>query len=99
CIHLAPDAALDELAAAGVVWLRADFNWKQLEPAQKGQFDWTETDRVVARASANGQRIFATLAYTPGWANGGKDGSNPPLNLQDWADFVTARALPDRGTR
>lgn len=89
-IHLAPDTVIDKLAQAGVTWVRCDFNWKILEPNAKGQFDWTEPDRIVARTQANGQRIFATLAYTPGWANGGQDGSVPAANPRDFYDFVYA---------
>ncbi len=90
CAHIPSDAAMDRLAAAGVVWLRCDFNWVSMEPHRKGAFDWAETDRLVASARARGQRIFATLAYTPGWANGGRHHRFPPNDVRDWTDFVAA---------
>jgi hypothetical protein len=90
CAHLADDPTIDALALERYTWLRCDFNWNILEPTQKGQFDFSQTDRVVTRALANNQRIYASLAYTPGWANGGQPGYVPPTNPQDWYDFVYA---------
>jgi len=72
------------------VWLRCDFNWVEMERDRKGAFNWGETDWLVASARARGQRIFATLAYTPGWANGGQHHRFPPNDTRDWTDFVSA---------
>lgn len=88
-VHQAEAATLDEVRAAGIGWVRVDFNWVQMEPA-RGQFDWSVTDRVVQDATDRGLSVFATLAYAPAWANGGQHHSHPALDPQDWARFVSA---------
>jgi hypothetical protein len=96
--HQAEDAALDQAAAAGVGWVRFDFNWLQFEPAQD-QFDWTVPDRFVDHADALGLQVYATIGYTPAWAAGSAcDDASPnqddhcltrlPANQADWEDFV-----------
>lgn len=88
-VHQAEARTLDEVRAAGIGWIRVDFNWVQMEPA-RGQLDWSVTDRVVQDAVDRGLSVFATLAYAPGWANGGQHHSHPALDPQDWARFVSA---------
>jgi hypothetical protein len=85
--HLPSSALLDRVAAAGIAWIRVDFNWIMMEPA-RGGYDWTLTDAVVSDARARGLNIYATLAYTPAWAAGGQGPNTPPLDPQDWYAFV-----------
>jgi hypothetical protein len=85
--HLPSAALLDWVAAAGIAWIRVDFNWVTMEPA-RGVYDWTLTDPVVAEARARGLNIYATLAYSPAWANGGQAPNTPPRNSDDWYNFV-----------
>jgi polysaccharide biosynthesis protein PslG len=85
--HLPSSAMLDRVAAAGMAWIRVDFNWVTMEPA-RGVYDWTLTDTVVTEARAHGLNIYATLAYSPAWANGGQAPNTPPLNADDWYNFV-----------
>src|SRR5918996_2311157 len=67
--HLPSSALLDRVAAAGIAWIRVDFNWFMMEPA-RGVYDWTLTDAVIRDARARGLNVYATLAYAPTWANG-----------------------------
>jgi polysaccharide biosynthesis protein PslG len=85
--HLPSSAQLDRVAAAGIAWIRVDFNWYMMQPARE-RYDWTLTDAVVHDARARGLNVYATLAYTPGWANGGQGLNAPPLNPDDWYNFV-----------
>jgi polysaccharide biosynthesis protein PslG len=85
--HLPSSALLDRVAAAGIAWIRVDFNWFMIEP-ERGVYDWTTTDAVVSDARARGLNVFATLAYTPAWANGGQPSHVPPTNRDDWYAFV-----------
>jgi hypothetical protein len=73
---------------AGVV--RVDFNWAQIEGACKGCFDWRETDAIRDEARRTGRLVFATLAYAPRWANGGRGRQYAPLDYRDWYEFVHA---------
>jgi hypothetical protein len=85
--HLPSSAVLDLVLDAGIAWIRVDFNWYLMEP-DRGVYDWSTTDQVVSDARARGINIFATLAYTPGWANGGQDINVPAADSADWYQFV-----------
>jgi len=79
-------------AAAGVKIIGLDFDWRHIEP-QPGQYDWVETDDVVALAKRYGLRLAPMLLYTPRWAS-----SVPfapldyhrasPSDYDDYRDFV-----------
>jgi hypothetical protein len=71
---------------AGIAWVRVDFNWGDAEPSQD-HFDWSRYDAVVRAAAERGLHVYAGLGYTPGWANGGRDGTVPPSSPDDWRDF------------
>jgi hypothetical protein len=86
-VHLPSSAVLDRVAEAGIAWIRVDFNWNLMEPS-RDVYDWSLTDSVVNDARTRGLNIFATLAYTPGWANGGQDISVPATDPADWYKFV-----------
>jgi len=87
---------LDRAQAAGIGWVRIDFVWAYVEP-QPGTFDWSIYDAIAAAARARGLHVFATLAYTPGWATHGPDWTGVPDNPADWADvcFRAARRYQD----
>ena len=74
----------------GFHWQKTLFQWRQIEGACKGCFDWSEADRVVKASTQAGVKIIARLDFQPTWAR--KDGANngPPDNYQDYADFVSA---------
>ena len=55
-VHLASGALLDRVAAAGIAWVRVDFNWWMMAPA-RGVYDWARTDTVVDEARARGLQI------------------------------------------
>lgn len=86
--HVPSAAALDRARDAGIGWVRADFNWVQMEPADN-VYDWAPWDALVAAANARGLKVFATIAYTPAWANGGAGQQAPPTNPVKWSDFVS----------
>ncbi len=75
---------------AGFRWQKTLFQWRQIEGACKGCFDWSEADRVVKASAIAGVQIVARLDFQPAWAR--KDGAmnGPPDNYQDYADFVSA---------
>jgi len=94
--HLPSEAELDLVAEARIGWIRVDFNWFLMEPG-RGVFSWETTDRVVDGARARGLEVFATLAYTPDWANGSAGIAVPPTDPADWYDFVFATVSRYRG--
>ncbi len=51
---------------AGVKWSREDFSWDRVE-RERGQFDWTYYDNLVACARRNGITIYAIVGYWTPW--------------------------------
>jgi hypothetical protein len=52
----------------------------------------------VTEARARVINIYATLAYTPGWANGGQGRGVSPTHPRDWYDKVFFYELVDDPT-
>jgi polysaccharide biosynthesis protein PslG len=73
-------------------WQKTLFQWRLIEGAAKGKYDWTEADRVVKASQQAGIKIIARIDFQPAWAR--KDGANngPPDNYQDYWDFISAFA-------
>jgi len=80
-------------------------SWTSLEPA-KGVWNWQPLDTWVAAAEQHGVRdILLTLGQTPPWASSNPDEVNyvgagapaPPVNNQDWNDYITAVAQRYKG--
>jgi hypothetical protein len=74
----------------GFHWQKTLFQWRQIEGACKGCFDWSEADRVVKASSQAGVKIIARLDFQPAWARADGAMNGPPDNYQDYADFVSA---------
>jgi hypothetical protein len=81
----------DLVRDAGIGWVRVDFSWFLAEPS-RDRYEWSAFDEVARAAEARGLLIFATLAYSPGWANGGREGRFPPSDSDDWAEFCRVAA-------
>jgi hypothetical protein len=80
----------DKMAELGAGVVRLAYGWDVIEPGCKGCFDWRTTDAWRDEAKRTHRAIFASLTYAPAWANGGNKYWYPPLNYQDWYDFVFA---------
>jgi len=80
----------DKMVELGAGVVRLAYGWDVIEPNCKGCYDWTTTDAWRDEARRTHRTIFASLAYAPAWANGGHPYQYPPLNYQDWYDFVFA---------
>jgi hypothetical protein len=89
-----PTTDRDLKIASGVNfhWQKTLFQWREIEGAAKGVYDWSEADRVVKASTANGIKIIARIDFQPMWAR--KDGARngPPDNYQDYADFISVFA-------
>jgi hypothetical protein len=84
------EARFDAMQDADIAWGRYDFSWRSVEGAGKGLYDWSAQDYAVAQANARGMHIYAGLGYTPSWASVAGNGNSPPINNQDWYDYVYA---------
>lgn len=88
------DAALEDLAALNLVWLRQRLPWNEIEPAP-GEFDWARWDRVVASAARRGFRLVVVLDSSPAWARRPEDAAQPlapPADPAAFARFAAAVA-------
>ena len=77
------------MRAAGVESWRTEFAWDQLEP-QRGQYDWSSTDRRMAAAAQAGTDVLALVVRAPRWASGSGDPFVPPRSPADLAGFFSA---------
>jgi hypothetical protein len=83
--------------SAGFRWQKSLFPWREIERQARGQFDWTESDRIVSASAIAGLRIIARLDFEPFWARKDHAHNGPPDNYQDYWDFVFAFASRYRG--
>ncbi len=83
---------LNIATSANFHWQKTLFEWRQIEGAGKGVYNWTEADRVVKASNANGIKIIARIDFEPAWSRKDKANNGPPDNYQDYADFITAFA-------
>ncbi len=87
-------ADLDDVAALGATWVRADLPWASVEPAAAGRDSWGFFDRLVAAAGARRLQVLPVLAYSPGWARpaGCTSEQCAPADPAPFAAFAAAAA-------
>ena len=74
----------------GIGWVRADFDWKIVEPKQ-GQWDYSRLDAVVELADKYGIRLLPILDYDVPWAS-------PAWKHQDkWLEYVSRTVTRYKG--
>jgi hypothetical protein len=79
----------------GVNDIQAVLSWDQVAPTKPANpanpndpaYQWPAEASAIA---ASGFRTTLLVTQAPGWANGGLDGTHPPTNVNDYADFLTA---------
>jgi polysaccharide biosynthesis protein PslG len=84
------DRDLRQATNAGFHWQKSLFKWREIEGVAKGQFDWSESDRVVQASNAAGLAIIARLDFQPLWARKDHANNGPPDDDRDYWDFVSA---------
>lgn len=87
--------------------IKQTFAWRDLE-AEKGEWDFTQSDRILDEAERRGLRVIARLGQTPDWFSGRdrqtaeqleetEDEDIPPRTEEDfeyWANYC--RTVADR---
>jgi len=76
---------------ANVNWVRIDFTWADIEPAQ-GTFDFAGHDQLVDEGIAQGFTIIGVIVYNNPWSSG-NDSPATAQQRQDYADYVTTLVL------
>jgi polysaccharide biosynthesis protein PslG len=77
------------LRQAGVRWLRAFYEWQEVEP-QQGRWNFSSSDSLVNNARINGIHLAGVFGYFAPWAS--DDGGTrkfPIKNIQFWRDYVS----------
>ncbi len=74
----------------GSGWDRIDSNWASVQPTSGGGYNWSSLDATIADAIFRGTSPDVLIAYSPAWASTNGNKINPPSNLTDLANFVTA---------
>ncbi len=92
-----PGPILDWVVGMGFNWVKWQVPWKWYEP-QKGNIQWARMDEVVAAANAKGVHLLFSVVKAPDWARGGRtEPEGPPVNYNDYGDFVGALAAHFKG--
>lgn len=92
------EKTLEMAQAAGIGWMKQQFSWEEIEPLEKGAFDWAKYDRIVDLADRYGLQVIARLDRPPAWARpAGSAATQPPNDLADYGDFVYALVSRYRG--
>ena len=94
--HVPKEAVADEVVAAGIGWVRVDFQWSAVE-RERDVYDWTRYDALLDRLEARGLRIYAGLGATPAWATSGSEFSGVPDDPDQWQEFCYLAASRYRG--
>jgi|SRR5581483_8966539 len=97
-----PDTTDRDLKLAkdgGFAWVKQLFEWRNIEKAGKGQFEWTEPDRVVGAVDGAGLKLVARVDESPAWSRSVQvyPDDGPPDHLSDWTDYLTAFASRYKG--
>jgi LysM repeat protein len=90
------DRDLQLVKDAGFTWVKQLFRWRDIE-VQKGKFDWTEADHIVAMVNKYNLDLAIAVAYQPEWAGGGYPLNGPPRDMADFAEFMAALAERYKG--
>lgn len=95
--HAVIEQELDHAVALGANTVRVDVGWQNLEPSQKGQYDFgwyvPQLDFFMNEADERGLKVIATLQTTPGWASTPRSGQAdsewlPPSDPDDYGDVA-----------
>lgn len=85
CAHVtrgeAPDRTCEMLRAAGLGWVRSDFDWTTIE-TKKGEWNFATMDRVVSACEARGVQLLPILTNPPAWARPAHE------KLDQWSEYV-----------
>src|SRR5512135_36410 len=60
---------LTHVQELGFQWVKQNFSWRDMEPAQKGHYEWKLADDVVRRVGKRGNlKLLARIDRQPFWS-------------------------------
>jgi hypothetical protein len=72
-------------------WVLISLAWSEAEPDQDdvySNYAFEQLDRAVEVARAAGAKVLVTVYTSPQWASGSADPNTPPVDPEDYADFM-----------
>ncbi|HEX3520120.1 MAG TPA: hypothetical protein VHT29_13895 [Solirubrobacteraceae bacterium] len=72
----------EEVRGANAGWLRAEVNWKEIQPTPTSPYNWARFDKYVHDAMAQHLQILPILTEAPSWTS--------PTNAAAYAAFTAA---------
>ncbi len=85
------EKAVGLMKEAGVAWVRVDFLWEDIEPAQ-GQFEFAKYDAIVELLARNDINILGLLDYTASWASPCGKWNYPPADNSLFVNYAVKTA-------
>ena len=82
------EKAISLMQEAGVGWVRVDFLWGDIEPAE-GSFDFAKYDCIVKLLRSKGIHILGILHYSTDWASACGQWNCPPADNQVFVNYVS----------
>ena len=81
---------LDQIAGAGVEWVRLDIAWGMLQPNGPGSYDMgygvPRVDKRVEEIHARGMKTLMLLHWAPQWSTGTSKKNGVPRDPEEYAD-------------
>lgn len=96
-------AMLNAATDIGVKWSREEMSWANLEPYEKGSYNWQAFDPWINELTRRGISVIGAIQTTPSWASGVPMDGPPdwywytPRNVQDFIDFAGVAAAYYKG--
>ncbi len=88
----------------GFGWVKQTFSWRDIEGAEKGQYDWYRPDEIVAAVERADLDLIVRIDRQPVWSVYALEkigervtANQPPIDYQDFGDFCGALATRYKG--
>ena len=90
--HLDAEYVTDLVDNMHFNWIKHQIEWKEFEQS-KGHYLWEPIDHMVDIAHQTGLNVLLSVVKAPDWAREGRtEEDGPPVNYDDYGDFVAAMA-------
>ena len=83
----------------GFGWVKQQTEWRVMEP-ENGNYQWGNTDRIVAALTTHGLKPMFSVVKSPEWARPSTTDFNvegPPSDPKEFAEFLGAMAARYKG--
>ncbi len=91
------EAIINAVKGMGFNWIKVQIEWKMHESAGRGQYSWQAIDSIVNNCSANGINLMLSVVKAPAWARNTHEEEGPPINYEDYWNFMGAMAARYKG--